>query len=150
MRRLASIALLLAGCASAPSKPQADNAPGPDAGQPAPAQPAARVSDPGQRLAFHLAEMIRAITAAGDCDKANAAALAYLEKNRAAMREAVLELKRKTSAMSSEAGEQYFVQVMKLMDELYPQAEVALKGFDERCPSQSEVLGNALDSLERE
>ena len=141
--------LLAAACATSSAQsttPPAAQETKQDAPPPAPDT----LKDPGQQLAFFVADMVRAIRAHNDCDSSASAAAASLEKNRAQMKDAVRRLKKKAEELSGEASEKYWADTMKLMEELSPGAEASLKEFEERCPEQDKHLGESLGSLEHE
>jgi hypothetical protein len=137
MRTLCFV-LLVASCAT--SSPSQEKAP--------PSPPARKLTDPGQVLAFHVAELVKIVQAEPDCVKSGASMVGYIDKNRAEMRGAVTQLKARTGGLSSEASEQYMASVMRLVVELVPRPMETLDEFHARCPKQDEAVSTALGSLE--
>ena len=107
------------------------------------------IADPGQRLAFDVANIVDALKSSPDCDKADEAGAAYVKQHLEAMRATVREIKHRAEAQSDEDNKKYFAVVMKLLEELRPGAEAEMDGFEKRCPD-SHVLDRAFEQLDKE
>ena len=111
---------------------------------PAP-EPVKAKMDPGQRVAIHVAEIVKIIDKSrGDCQKSLIESLDYIEKNRADIDDGVAHLKAKDKEIGGEEQEAYMHKLMALIEEIVPHPQQIMGAFDQKCPGQNAKIGKAL------
>ncbi len=141
-------ALLLASCGSGPGRtaaPAQEGAAGPvPAGQAAPSDPEANM-EPDELALVHIAQVINILRdLMYDCTGAERKSMAYIERNKDAIVSGVAYGKSKEKALKGQAKDAYEDKMEALLNELAPDFDKVLDGFDNVCPNQKEAIGSAM------
>ncbi|MBW1810208.1 MAG: hypothetical protein JRJ87_18570 [Deltaproteobacteria bacterium] len=110
-----------------------------------PPEPVKAKMDPGQRVAIHVAEIVKIIDKSrGDCKTSLIESLEYIEKHQADIDDGVAHLKAKDKEMGGEEQEAYMQKLMSLIEEIVPHPQQIMGAFDQKCPAQNARIGKAL------